>query len=115
MIREVISHRRAKVLNGVATLDDFFGSREWVKAIDPETLDISRGDRCVLGQAFGPSPFGDVGYFFGVQVLGLNDGEAIERGFDVAPDEKGRIDLEHYRDLNDEWRQWLAEQEVPVS
>ena len=114
MIREVISHRRAKVLNGVAVLDDLFG-REWVAWVDPEKLDLASGSRCVLGQVFGSGPDGDVGYFVGVEALGLDANEVIIHGFDIASMGSTQLDRESYEGLTYEWQKWFAEQKVPAT
>lgn len=46
-------NKTQRVANGMAILDERLGP-DWPLFIDLDTFDISNGDRCVLGQVFGP-------------------------------------------------------------
>lgn len=42
----------AEVDRGIALLTEYFGSTEWAKTINLETLNMTRPSQCVLGQVF---------------------------------------------------------------
>lgn len=87
---------------GAALLDRI--QPNWASRVNPETLDIQFGDRCVLGQVFGD-------YWDALSDLGLTHGESDSLGFGLAA-EVGLLDNDDFsfalRDqcwkaLRDEW------------
>jgi len=68
---------KARVEQGMALLQVKFGE-DWVEHINCETLDLSDGAECVLGQLYDS-------YDEGTDVLGLDQWGAANHGFDVAP------------------------------
>jgi hypothetical protein len=57
---------------GAAFMDQ--QSKGWVEKVSPKTLDIERGDICVLGQLYGK-------YGEGIKKLGISDSDAQRLGF----------------------------------
>lgn len=78
---------------GAAMLDEV--SPGWFERIDLETLDVQRGDRCLLGQALRLYCFPEAR-----KSIGLSSREAFELGFNC-----------HFypEDLNDTWRTIIRE------
>lgn len=65
-----------RVIKGAAVLDAS-APRLWREMIDLNTLDLSDGEDCVLGQVFGT-------YVDGLTALELPEDEAEEHGFYLA-------------------------------
>src|SRR2546423_13097651 len=74
---------------GVALLDEH--APDWAEAIDVDTLTMSEGNRCVLGQLFGS-------YEKGCDVLGIYEDAPERCGFNAIGDE-----LSPWEPLQDEW------------
>jgi hypothetical protein len=73
-----------RVARGVALLDEH--KPGWERLIDLSQFDISRTDSCILGQLYRDEG-GDVGFYNGLDVLGLNtSGAGADGGFDNYPD-----------------------------
>jgi hypothetical protein len=72
---------------GVALLDEH--APDWASAIDVDTLVMSEGNRCVLGQLFG-------GYTYGCDRLGIYEDTPERCGFNATGQKP-------WQPLQDEW------------
>ena len=73
----------------------------WIVKVNPSRLDMGSNSDGLLEQLF-PG----LGYFRGLQQLGLGLGEGYEYGFDIEPDSDD--DLEEWAQLTQAWREQLA-------
>ena len=80
---------------GVAVLDEH--APGWADSVDADTLYMSDGDRCVLGQLFG-------GYEYGCDRLGLYDDTPTRCGFNVTGQKP-------WQPLQDEWKRIITERQ----
>lgn len=80
-----IGLRAARVYQGIAVMDIHHGE-QWVWGVNPRYLSMGSNCNCVVGQVNGGvgkddvehDPYGD-----GLQAMGLDDGSAVECGFNV--------------------------------
>jgi len=80
---------------GVAVLDEL--SPGWADSVDVDTLDVSNGDVCILGQLFGD-------YLTGCDMLHLRGDAPARCGFNVVVDkEETDATAEAWRSLQSEW------------
>lgn len=97
----------SRVAAGAARLDA--DQPGWHRNVNVNTLDISSGSRCALGQTYGS-------YAQGVQRLGLTSGEASSLGFNTTGvhDNFAAITAEWRRlieaRLDEERAKWAVEQ-----
>ena len=81
---------------GVALLDEW--APGWAGSIDVDTLYMSDGERCVLGQLFG-------GYDYGCDRLGLYEDMPARFGFNVDGQKP-------WQPVEDEWRRIITERQT---
>jgi hypothetical protein len=91
-----------RVARGVALLDETVP--DWRQRIDVETLDMTDGTQCVVGQVFAAA------YWYGLGRLGLDEGswDSHDYGFitEVAyEDYPDRMDVDATAALRDLWIQ----------
>ncbi len=91
------------VMNGAELLNKVHPG--WHTLIDPEALDISDGDRCILGQLYG-------GYRYGLERLdGHMTGGAEQYGFLCCDDGRDPVTGGYKctcEELDEQWRIHLA-------
>lgn len=88
-----------RIAKGVAKLTAHFGNDDWAYEVDPATLDMAAGGKCLLGRVFG-------GYGKGRNALGLTGRrDSVAAGFDTC--------CEGYGTLNKAWQAKLTELRAP--
>lgn len=97
------------VENGVAYLEEH--EENWRGRIDPDTLNVGFGNRCVCGQLNGE------GYTSYTNEHGLSLEQSIGLGFQYDPNLLGEMkSSEQYQYLTELWKQKLVEKvEDPVA
>ncbi len=101
-----------RVQRGFALLEEQYGPG-WQEKIDLSILDLSDGERCVLGQVYDDQAGEwENGYEIGLAELGLcgedGDGEGVEYGFSSAGEEEGFVRASTWLELTVAWRAVLA-------
>lgn len=97
---------KERVQNGARLLDQY-GPHNWRRRINPQRLDISCGESCILGQVYGH-------YHTGRNILHRQlscIAQAADHGFDpimCAP-------VSDLQELEAEWRAFLLEQQVEAA
>lgn len=100
------SHKK-RVTRGLALLDQRMPG--WEKRVSLDSLDLSRGDRCILGQVYSSDGSYTSGYCIGRDSLFSypnRDHAAIRHGFFVKSDADAE---DEYGKLEGHWRAALAE------
>lgn len=86
MTEQQLNELPSSIERGVLFLDTLYGNRDWLKAVDLETLNMQYLDKDLLAQVSGLEDIGYSEYFSLLEMIKLNPDARLECGFEIPKD-----------------------------